>query len=500
MEVQPHLVSLGLNRNPFPPTPDASSYFFTGNLERDLAEVKHCILARKGIILITGEVGLGKSTFVCHLLNELVHKAVIYAVIHNTFLQDEALLHAINLDFGIAADGDMARDIATLNKFLLEQSMLDRTCLLVIDDAQNLTPKSLELLRLLTNLETGQEKLIQILITGQPELCDTLSRSDLRQFTSRIVKHVRLDGMNEDEVGKYFAFRVDQAGAGGRIRLNAGAAGDLHRASCGNPRRIHLILDRCLYGLLSKRSTEIDSALVRAAEKDVDMFSKTRSYRRKSRRISRADFALAGLMLAAGLGLAVSYFGSEHLSGSKAATIQSPPVAPATVVARANPEDAHPTAVTHQEAVAMHPEITLATCLKSLTAKAGSEIRLIPLTKSQGKFVKTDADTCLYHEGDNLWVVWRSGWKPTDLLTPQANLSVRTLQKNLSRQGLMDVNSIDGFFGSRTREALSSFQTRIGSGKRGEPDDLTLFLLERVSPDQGVIQNNADTKKEARHG
>lgn len=496
-EVQPHLAAMGLRRNPFPPTPDASCYFFTGNLERDLAEVEHCILARKGIILITGEVGLGKSTFVRRLLDDMEGKAVIHALVHNTFLQGAELLHAINLDFGIAANGDMARDIASLNDFLLTQRMLGHTCLLVIDDAQNLTPESLELLRLLTNLETGQEKLIQILLTGQPELRDTLGRPELRQLASRIVKHVKLVGMSAAEVGKYFEFRINQAGAEGRIRLSAGALRNLHRTSGGNPRRMHLILDRCLYGLLAQRRSEIDSSLVKTAEKEVDMFS-DRHATRQAKILSRTGFALAGLLLAAGLmgSLNAVYFGSPPPNEKNAIAIipQATSVTPNVAPIRTETPSIHP------EVVPAHPDATLSDCLKSLPTKVGKEIRLIPLTTKQEEFVRADNDTCLYREGDSLWAAWRSEWKLSDLYSQQSNQAVRTLQTLLSRQGLLDEKNIDGFFGPRTRQALSRFQSWNGSDKNGEPDDLTMFLIERVKIDPDTAQHNTDVKMEAGHG
>lgn len=471
--IEPHFAALGLTRNPFPPTPDASFYFFTANLERDLAEVEHCILAHKGITLITGEVGLGKSTFVCRLLDDLAGKAVNYALVHNTFLQDAALLHAINLDFGIEATGDMARDIAALNEFLLEQRTLERTCLLVIDDAQNLTPKSLELLRLLTNLETAQEKLIQILITGQPELRVALARPELRQLTSRIVKHVRLEGMSRDEVGKYFEFRVNQAGAGGRIRLSSGALTLLYRASDGNPRRVHLILDRCLYGLLARRGSEIDRSLMRAAIADADMFS---GFGKKAHKMRHIGFALVGLLLA-GMGYSASwnYLGGNTVRAGHETAL--PPPSGTVAASAATPQPA-------QSA----PAATLAACMKALPAMAGGEIRLIRIPVSRQKFARADGDTCLYNDDGNMWALWRSGWKQAELYSQQATPSVRALQAHLSRLGLLAPENIDGFFGAQTRAALAAFQLGIGGDPRGEPDDLTLFLIAGMDAGKSMKQ------------
>lgn len=188
---------LGLSRNPFPPTPDAGSYFFTSCLEEDFAEIAHCIEARKGFVLLTGEVGLGKSTMVRRLLDTLQGKKCHSALILNTFLQDGALLSAIQMDFGLPPNDSVEQGLEQLTQLLIARHQAGEISLLVIDDAQNLSVQSLELVRLLCNLETNQEKLLQILLAGQPELEHTLASPELRQLKSRIVKHARLTGLHK---------------------------------------------------------------------------------------------------------------------------------------------------------------------------------------------------------------------------------------------------------------------------------------------------------------
>ena len=213
MTASPIYATLGLSRNPFPPTPDAGSYFFTPRLEEDFAEIVHCIEARKGFVLLTGEVGLGKSTLVRRLLDTLEGKGCHSALILNTFLQDSALLSAIQSDFGLPATDSVEQGLARLTEFLIAKHQAGEVSLLVIDDAQNLSVESLELVRLLCNLETGPEKLLQILLVGQPELEQTLARTELRQLKSRIVKHARPSGLHEDEDIRSFDFRINAAGA-----------------------------------------------------------------------------------------------------------------------------------------------------------------------------------------------------------------------------------------------------------------------------------------------
>ncbi|TCV92818.1 type II secretory pathway predicted ATPase ExeA [Luteibacter rhizovicinus] len=259
------LSQLGLTRPPFPPTPDAQCYFHTPALERELAEVTHCLRERKGFVLLTGEVGMGKSTFVRHLLDTLEGGGVTVSLVFNTFLQGSALLTAVLRDFGLESATDMATDIDTLNRFLVRRWNEMAICVLVIDDAQNLAVESLELLRLLSNLETGQEKLLQVVLCGQPELRTLLARDDIRQLATRIVKHVVLEPLDAEQTRRYVDYRLATAGAAGRISLDSAAHKALYEDSRGNPRRIHLVMDRCLYGVLAATNGGIDVRLLRAA-------------------------------------------------------------------------------------------------------------------------------------------------------------------------------------------------------------------------------------------
>ena len=138
----PFLLSLGLKRNPFPPTPDASSYFFTTYLQEQFAEIQHCVEAHKGFVLVTGEVGLGKSTLVRRLLDALPQERTVSALILNTFLQGGDLLAAILRDFGLPSDGNLDADLSRLNAFLLAQDGAGKTCLLIIDDAPVVSQRS----------------------------------------------------------------------------------------------------------------------------------------------------------------------------------------------------------------------------------------------------------------------------------------------------------------------------------------------------------------------
>lgn len=297
-----YLDALGLARAPFPPTPDADGYFMTEALEGDLAEAAHCLLARKGFVLLTGDVGRGKTTFVRRLVAMVQDEGAAVSLVFNTFLQGPELLSAVLRDFGLKPGTDAADDIHRLNRFLVRQWHAGVTCVLVIDDAQNLSLESLELLRLLSNLESGQEKLLQIVLAGQPELEQALAAHAIRQLTSRVVKHVRLGDLDAADTASYVEFRLAQAGNDGRIALTRSAYAALHRSSRGNPRRIHLIMDRCLYGVVARGRPVVDRALVARAASEAG-FAGARS---RGWRIAAAAIALTttGLATAAGFGLA----------------------------------------------------------------------------------------------------------------------------------------------------------------------------------------------------
>ncbi|MDP5238569.1 AAA family ATPase [Uliginosibacterium sp. 31-16] len=485
-----HLAALGLQRNPFPPTPDAQSYFYTSKLEREFSEALHCVLAHKGIVLLAGEVGLGKSTFVRHMLDTLTEKNVVYALVLNTFLQGAALLQEINRDFGIEATGDLSDDLAQLNEFLLQQRRDGLTCLVVIDDAQNLTLESLELVRLLTNLETGQEKLLQIVLAGQPELLALLAKAEIRQLTSRIVAHVSLQSLSKADLLRYFEFRISQAGAAGRLRLSGRALTHLHQISGGNPRRVHLILDRCLYGLVALRTNEISHLLVKTAAAEVD-FNRCRT-EASGRRWWPYALAAASLMLSGILGVSFAMQTAPKQEESRV-TLAAPPPVPVTPVIQTDP--VKHVAETGLSGCALRIEEALNGSLPTGSPlRISSEIKVFRLPDELSRFVQADERACLYHEGASVWVAWHPTLSSAGMTTRGPNKVVQVMQMRLAALGLFDVSDADGWFGPKTRGALARFQTQTTYGKDGEPDDLTLFLLEKMNVNDLNAERAGDSR------
>lgn len=510
MTLNPVYVTLGLSRNPFPPTPDAESYFFTPRLEEDFAEIAHCIEARKGFALLTGEVGLGKSTMVRRLLDMLQGKNCRSALVLNTFLQDEALLSAIQADFGLAPSESVEQGLARLNEFLIARHQAGETCLLVIDDAQNLSVQSLELIRLLCNLETEQEKLLQILLVGQPELEQTLARPELRQLRSRITKHARLAGLQKNEVARYFDFRVNAANAEGRLSIDPAAAQQLYRATQGNLRQIHLVLDRCLYGLASTHQSVVTANLVQRALADLPAFGAEKPAVPLGR---RGGWVIAGLLAGTTATVAIAGFGlmpwppaSRASAPDAAAPPPSAPAAEAGAAASAPaqpvpdaprasapaPAPQEPPSLASVPAPALAPAAASATAAPAPSARSDCESRLVALAAaddvlhvqrlpnvgaSDAAAFKPSARMCQFVRDNQPWVAWLGRSDARQRMPTQQ--ATRDAQTKLKAIGLMELGEhSDGLFGPRTREAFARYQLQQGLAPTGQPDDLTFFLLE----------------------
>ncbi|MGB3871275.1 MAG: AAA family ATPase [Stenotrophomonas sp.] len=447
-----HLQMLGLERAPFPPTPDAAAWFQTTRLEAELAEAAHCLRTRAGFVLLTGEVGTGKSTFLRRLLLALDGEAVVTSMVFNTFLQGTDLLAAVLRDFGLEAKGNPAADIETLNRFLVQRWRAQVTCVLVIDDAQNLTIESLELLRLLTNLETGQEKLLQIVLAGQPELHHNLEQPRIRQLTSRICKHVRLDALEPGDVGHYVHFRLAAAGNAG-ITLAADAAQALHRASAGNPRRIHQIMDRCLYGLYGRDAGQriVDAALVRTAAAEAGVL---RLPRRRPRLPLALAASLAGLLAVSALTV-LAVRSADSYAGNQPVAV--PPLPATTAVDEADTQ--------------------WNTCLQRLGPQA---LQVQALSDAVLAQLPTREGLCLRRQGQDWQAGWQAGLRAEDFLDGTGDSQrLQALQALLLDHGLYD-GALDGLYGPRMRTAIRQFQQRRGLPANGLPDPTTLLLFDTL--------------------
>jgi len=236
-----------LRENPFNVTSDPNFLFMSKRHREALAFLTYGIEQRKGFLEITGEIGTGKTTLCKALMNRL-DKKVKTAFIINPDLSELQLLGSIAEDFGLELPKKVNKLLMfhLLNKFLIHQLSLRNNVALIIDEAQNLKPLLLEQIRLLSNLETEKEKLIQIVLVGQPELRDKLNSPGLAQLRQRISIRYHMVPLDENEIGDYIEHRLRVAGSDGRIKFSEEAINEIYKFCEGVPRLINMVCDRAL--------------------------------------------------------------------------------------------------------------------------------------------------------------------------------------------------------------------------------------------------------------
>lgn len=265
------LKRLGLSHNPFVMAPNIVNFYSPPHIEAMIVEVLHLIETRMGFGLLYGDVGLGKTTLSRRILFELDRRGIQSALVFNTFFQGAELLREINRDFDIpVVDPSLQGQMTALNRYLLEQRALDNNCVIIIDDAQSLTVESLELVRQISNMETGIDKIVQIILIGQPELEDKLNLHELRQLRSRIVLKRAFRPYTRKETDDYIRTKIARSGERVRVEITDAAVRRVHAASLGISRRINVIMGRCLYCAVAENTHVITGRIVNMAARDVE--------------------------------------------------------------------------------------------------------------------------------------------------------------------------------------------------------------------------------------
>ena len=261
----------GLSEKPFAITPDPRYLYLSERHAEALAHLLYGINESGGFIQLTGEVGTGKTTVVRTLLSRVPHHADV-AVILNPRVSPVEFLLTICEELGLPidpADRDSVKQMVdALNRRLLSAHAEGRRIIVIVDEAQNLSAETLEQVRLLTNLETPTQKLLQIILIGQPELRVLLERNDLRQLAQRITGRYHLKPLSREETRGYVRHRLKVAGAAGDIFTN-GALREVHRLSNGIPRVINVSCDRALLGAYTQETRRVTAGLVRRAAGEV---------------------------------------------------------------------------------------------------------------------------------------------------------------------------------------------------------------------------------------
>lgn len=261
--------SLGLDKNPFSMAADTEGYFHTDATKQILDELAFGILSRKGFLLLSGEVGVGKTSLLYQLLKRLEDENLVTSWIFNTMLNKEELLLAIARDFSLdpPKTANVAQLIEILQTYLVDQNTQNMNCAIIVDEAHNLSLPALEALRMLSNLEAGGRKLVQILLVGQPELKARLDEPKLRQLRSRITIYRELAPFTPEETERYVNFKLSSASS--QFRLAKGPAKAVYRATLGNTRMINLIMERALYAAVAYGDRDLSMRAVKAAVAEI---------------------------------------------------------------------------------------------------------------------------------------------------------------------------------------------------------------------------------------
>nr|MBA3774526.1 AAA family ATPase [Ramlibacter sp.] len=289
----------GLKHEPFSIAPDPRYLFMSERHREALAHLLYGLGAGGGFVLLTGEIGTGKTT-VCRLFLEQIPPNCNVAYIFNPKLTVTELLQSICHEFHVRVAPKEASTVKhyldPLTEFLLDAHAVGRNNVLIIDEAQNLSAEVLEQLRLLTNLETRERKLLQIILIGQPELRGMLARPELEQLAQRVIARYHLDALTPAESEEYIRHRLDVAGLERPLPFERKAVQRIHRLSRGVPRRINLLCDRSLLGAFANSRPVVDRATVDKAAAEVFGAAPIPAARRRTA-------AVLGLGLAAGAGL-----------------------------------------------------------------------------------------------------------------------------------------------------------------------------------------------------
>jgi general secretion pathway protein A len=268
----------GLRANPFNVNPDPRYLFLTRHTEEALACLTYGIQSRKGFVLLTGEVGTGKTTLINKLLEWLRLQQVSTAFIFNSRMNVPQFLDYMMADFGIPCESRAKSQVLLrLYNWLLDRYRAGETAVLIVDEAQNLSDEVLEEIRMLTNLETFTEKLLQIVLVGQPELEHKLKQPNLRQLRQRLTLRAKTHPLTLDETKAYVQQRLRIAGSNGQQIFDPESLVTIHRYALGIPRVINLVCEHCLVSAFVDQQKLITSTIVEAVARDFDLGDNTSS-------------------------------------------------------------------------------------------------------------------------------------------------------------------------------------------------------------------------------
>jgi len=512
----------GFREKPFNITPNPRFLYLSKQHKEAFAHLLYGIKNHAGFIELTGEVGTGKTTVLRTLLGQLEEDVCRCALILNPCLSALELLRNINREFAIPHEGlENGPLLDELNRFLLAENRAGKTVVLVIDEAQNLAPQVLEQIRLISNLETESDKLIQIVLAGQPELNDLLARPELRQLTQRITVKYHLLPMDFTDSCAYIRHRIQVAGGGGWINFSTGAMKRIFTFAKGSPRLINKACDRALLIGYTEDSGEISPAIAAAAIKELQGLELRRNFKAKT--VIAATLAL--LLVGAAL------FGAFTLRGERASPATVPAArtaAPGGAEARREipfapwaelPSNPYPAmnvlfklwgesvvpensqnqtiasiAATHGfSLIQLHSlddlllldtpavlELRLNTeepaRIVAITAAGNGNFSIMPLTNRAQPVSRNNLAAVWTGKG---WAVWKNRLGiPDSLDNGSSAADIKRLQTFLIKEKKLHA-SASGFFGRATARALQQLKREAGLTPNGTADERTMLLINR---------------------
>jgi general secretion pathway protein A len=329
----------GLTEKPFSLTPDPKFLYRSPSHANAFELLQYAIRRREGFVVVTGDIGTGKTTL-CRAVLEDIDRNTFTALVLNPFMSEEDLLKRILQDFGVISRDDVKRGqlshvtkqelIDALYEFLLGLIPLKASAVLIIDEAQNLPVSVLEQIRILSNLETDKEKLLQIILVGQLNLVPLLRSPEMRQLDQRVSIRYQLDPLDEEGVASYISHRLTVAGASGAVRFSTNAVSKIHRLSNGIPRLVNLICDRALLAGFAERSNRISAEMVSEAADCLDVQQPVLSPRNRLARRAPLVVAAAIVLLACAMTVGVSAFVYERFAAAPKRVDATSPVAAAS--------------------------------------------------------------------------------------------------------------------------------------------------------------------------
>jgi len=308
----------GFTEKPFSLTPDPKFLYLSESHRSAFDLLQYAIRRREGFVVVTGDIGTGKTTLCRAILGELDPRTFT-ALVLNPFLSEEDLITLILQDFGVVSREEVRRGrlagvskqelIDTLNEFLLALLPIGGRAIVIIDEAQNLPARVLEQIRILSNLETDKEKLLQVVLVGQLNLRTILRAPDMRQLDQRVSLRYQLNPLNREETAGYVAHRLQVAGGSGAVTFLPKALDLVHRLSGGTPRLINLLCDRALVGGYGARAHRIPPEAVARAAETLDLRPRRPGLLRRVRKMAGA--LVAGAVASALLGATAASVATE---------------------------------------------------------------------------------------------------------------------------------------------------------------------------------------------